>query len=246
MSLLNPNAKVMHGLFFGLRIVLLLLLPLALLWLFQPAVAVSFWWDWANSVGYLAALLCLVLFVYAGRPKSNPPFKGRFFYNIHRDLGVAALVFTSLHIGVLLCDDALVLEHMKYTAPRYMLAGLLAAVLLLVLGLFSGRKLRLKLWRDYRLFQSSHLVLSLLLLILLAWHLIGASFYLNHALKQMALFGLLTFAMVDFFRHRHRNAHIPGKKLDVSTWSWPLAGAVMLIGLFTSWYLIAWVGAYEA
>lgn len=243
---MTDNTQYTHALIFLLRLLLVLLLPLALLWLYQPAIAVGLLWDWANSLGYLASAGLLLLFIYAGRAKASPPFNGRFFYNIHRDLGVLVVVLSALHIGVLLYHEPLLLEHLKITAPWSMLAGLLALLLLLILGLLSGHWARLKLWPAYRLFQNVHLWLSALALACLAWHIAGAHFYINHWFKQLALVLLLIVVLLVFYRQRHRNSHISGAKMAVANVSPVLVVALFLLSLLASWYLVVMVGAYES
>jgi hypothetical protein len=69
-------------------------------------------WDFANLLGYLALGCCLLLFVYAGRPRAFPPFSGRFFANLHRDLGYSALLLVSAHVVILLVSEPLLLLHL--------------------------------------------------------------------------------------------------------------------------------------
>ncbi|MCF7980917.1 MAG: ferric reductase like transmembrane component, partial [Pseudomonadales bacterium] len=106
-----------------------------LLWGIVPAPTTVFLWDWANAIGYLAVALLFLLFVYRGQPQSLPAFSGRFFINFHRDLGILSLIFVGLHMGVLLASAPLLMEHLKPTAPWYMLSGLASAVLLIMIVL---------------------------------------------------------------------------------------------------------------
>ena len=85
-------------------------LPL-LLWAQWPAApAAGLAWDLGNALGYLALAVCLLLFVYRGRPRRFPPFGGRFFAAMHRHLGYIALLLTSCHVGLLLWAEPLLLE----------------------------------------------------------------------------------------------------------------------------------------
>lgn len=160
-----------------------LALPLLLICLGQRAPVVNLLWDWANALGYLAVTLGLLLFVYAGRPRAFPPFSGRFFANIHRDFGYIALLLVVLHIGLLLYAEPLLLEHLKPTAPVHMLAGLVSAILMLLLVLSSITALRRRLWPDYHRFRVVHAWLSVGVLILLLIHIVGSAYYLNSVWK---------------------------------------------------------------
>ena len=158
-------------------------LPL-LLWAQWPAApAAGLSWDLGNALGYLAVAVCLLLFVYRGRPRRFPPFGGRFFAAMHRHLGYLALLLTSCHVGLLLWAEPLLLEHIKPSAPAYMLAGLLAALLLLALVVTSVTAMRRRIWRDYHRFRWLHGWLGVACLVLLGWHVGGSAFYLNSPAK---------------------------------------------------------------
>ncbi|MBM7062801.1 ferric reductase-like transmembrane domain-containing protein [Pseudomonas sp. UL073] len=179
----------------SLRIALFCLLPFAVLLLLDAVPGVALAWDFANAAGLLAALLMLLLFVLTGRPLRRPHHDGKFFQVLHRDLGFAAIVLLAVHIGVLLYDEPLTLDYLLPSAPGYMLAGLGATLLLLLIAPLSLIRVRRKLWRDHRHFKRWHYAASLLLIGLLAWHVLGAGFYL-HSTWKIALWGLLSVALL--------------------------------------------------
>ncbi len=162
------------------------------------APAVDLAWDWANAMGYLGLSLCLLLFIYAGRPRSFPPFSGRCFANLHRDLGYLAALLVTGHVGLLLHAEPMLLEHLKPSAPLYMLAGLLASVLLLVLVVSSVKGLRKRIWPDYRHFKLLLAWLAITCVGLIAWHVAGSRFYLNTGLK-LAVGGLAAIGLIGFY-----------------------------------------------
>lgn len=158
-------------------------LPLVLASQMPRAPAAGPAWDWGNALGYLGLAACLLLFIYAGRPRVFPPFHGRFFASLHRDLGYAALWLVTGHVGLLLYAEPLLLEYLKPTAPLYMLAGLAALLLLLVLVISSVTGWRKRLWPDYRRFRRLHGWLAIACVALTGWHVAGSHFYLNSPLK---------------------------------------------------------------
>ena len=181
-----------------------LIVPLCIIWAIAASPATEFLWDWANTLGYIAALLIILLFVYRGQMLPGVPLSGRFFVDLHRDLGYAALLLSALHVLVLLASEPLLLEHLKPTAPWYMLAGLAGTLVLTALLVLSLPALRKGFWSDYRLFRQVHLWLALALLLLLYIHVLGSRFYLNSYWKQggFLLFGILV--LFTFIRDRSR------------------------------------------
>lgn len=160
-----------------------LALPVLLVMQMPVAPAVGIAWDLANLLGYLAMACCLLLFIYAGRPRPVPPFSGRFFANLHRDLGYITLILVATHIAILLVSEPLLLEHLKPTAPYYMLAGLLASLILLTLVISSIPRWRRRVWPDYRRFKLLHAWLAIACVALSCWHVLGSHFYVNTAVK---------------------------------------------------------------
>ena len=178
-----------------------------------PAVGVA--WDLANLLGYLALASCLLLFVYVGRPRVFPPFSGRFFANLHRDLGYIALLLVIAHIGILLFSEPMLLEHLKPTAPFYMLAGMVASLILLLLVISSITPWRRRIWPDYRRFKFLHAWLAVACVALSCWHVLVSRFYLNTAIKlvvgslaAMAVFGFYLWGRNRWQGSTHGRARI--------------------------------------
>jgi hypothetical protein len=180
-------------------------LPLVLVWQLPLAPFAGLAWDWANNLGYLGVAIIMLLFIYAGRPRAFPPFSGRFFANLHRDLGYLALLLVAAHVGLLLAAEPLLLEHLKPSAPLYMLAGLVATVLLLVLVVSSITALRRRIWPDYRRFRSLHAWLAIACAVLAGWHVAGSHFYLNTNFK-LAVAGTVAIAVLAYYLSARRGA----------------------------------------
>ena len=159
------------------------LAPIAYLWLWPVPPPVYALWDWANAMGYLALAIALFLFVYRGRAHTFPPFSGRFFANLHRDLGYIALLLLAGHVGVLLVKEPLLLEHLKPTAPLHMMSGLLALVLMLLLVCTSIPTVRRRLWPNYYLFRHLHGLVAVAIILLVFFHVVPSGFYLNSPWK---------------------------------------------------------------
>jgi predicted ferric reductase len=212
-----------------------LAVPLVLVSLGQRAPVVNLLWDWANALGYLALALGLLLFVYAGRPRAFPPFSGRFFANIHRDFGYIALLLVLLHISLLLYAEPLLVEHLKLTAPVHMLAGLISAVLMLLLVLGSITALRRRLWPDYHRFRVVHAWLSVGVLLLLLIHIVGSAYYLNSVWKVtvcLALAGGVVGQYLDGRLMHLRHDRSVQRLRDTSHYShWLSYGTVALVSV---------------
>jgi hypothetical protein len=143
-------------------------------------------WDIANALGYMAAGMFLVLFIYSGQRRSFPPFSGRFFIRLHHHLGYAVLLLVTLHVGVLLVREPILIEHLKISAPGYMLAGLAAAILVGLITLASVQVIRRKLWKNYTLFRFIHAFTGIGIVAFTAWHIIGSAWYANQSWKLSA------------------------------------------------------------
>jgi len=183
---------------FSALIAACLLTPVVWLMLLPPPPAINFFWDWANSLGYLALAACLVLFLHRGRPQAFPPYSGRFFANLHRHLGYVALIFLLGHVGVLLVIEPLLLEHLKPTAPLHMLSGLAALILMLLLVVSSIPLLRRRLWRDYHRFRHVHALLAVAVLGLAFYHVTVSGFYLNRPWK-LALLAAVCLGILAYY-----------------------------------------------
>jgi len=183
---------------FGALLGACMIAPIALLALFPSPPGIYPLWDWANAMGYLALAITLLLFVYKGRARVFPAFSGRFFANLHRDLGYIVILLLLGHVGLLLLAEPLLLEHIKPTAPLHMLAGLIAMILLLLLFISSIPALRRRLWRNYYLFRHVHAVVAVMVVGLVLYHVLLSGFYLNSYWKT-GLLATVTVATVAWY-----------------------------------------------
>jgi DMSO/TMAO reductase YedYZ heme-binding membrane subunit len=175
-----------------------MLSPVVLLQLIFSPPGIYTLWDWANAMGYLAAAISLFLFVYKGRARAFPAYSGRFFANLHRDLGYIVALLLLGHVGLLLLLEPHLLEHLKPTAPLHMSAGLLALVLFLALVVTSIPVLRRKLWSNYHIFRHTHLVVAVAAFALLAYHIWASGFYLDNVWKMAVFASVITLVLLFY------------------------------------------------
>jgi len=148
------------------------------------------------------------------------------------------LLLTGLHVGVLLLIEPMLLEHLKLTAPLYMLAGLVASVLILLLVVCSIPLFRKRLWSDYYRFKLIHRWGALLTLGLVFFHVGSSQFYLNTLLKQ-GLAVMLGAGVLGYYlwRRYRRIASVSSvtRLKHSARYASPLVIGCCLIMLLASW-----------
>ena len=142
-------------------------------------------WDGANAGGFVAAALLIYLHVETGaarnRPAAHVPFQAR----LHINVAWLAVAFVVVHVGALLADDPVTFEYWKLSAPPYMLAGIAAIVLMVAVAGTAYAKPRRALFVTPARFRRIHGVASLVLSVLVAWHIVGSALYLDTKLKSV-------------------------------------------------------------
>lgn len=167
------------------RLTILYIVPFVLLFLTNAMPGINPVWDFANTAGFFSGLLLISLFIYSGRPLAEPYYDGKFFMNLHRDLSFAAALLLTVHIGVLLVNEPLVIDYLKPSATWPMLSGTLATLLLIFLVPTSLPGVRQKIWRHHQRFRTWHYGLCVLMLLLMSVHIIGAGFYTAERWKAL-------------------------------------------------------------
>ncbi|MCP3674892.1 MAG: hypothetical protein GY829_10550 [Gammaproteobacteria bacterium] len=171
-----------------------------LLTIFYAAPIAGFVWDFANALGYVAVGYFLLLFIFSGKPKTYPLFKGHFFTRFHRDLGFGAFFLTFMHIAILLIKEPLLLEHLKLAAPWYMLSGLVASLIMILIIISSLVRYRGRIWKDYHRFQWVHKWGSIIFCLLIGYHIIGSGFYMNSHYKVILLSIICLVTLIYYVR----------------------------------------------
>lgn len=162
--------------------------PLLAMCLYDPPPRVAFWWElWmvagVAGMGVLALLPALSA-RYWVRAGSSARAAGM-VHCLHRYLSYALVLLLAAHVAGLLILEPQVVEYLKLSAPWPMLAGVGAAILILVLVVTS-------VWRAaigwaYRSWRRWHALLSALAVGLAAWHLAGSAYYFDRPGKVIAL-----------------------------------------------------------
>ena len=141
-------------------------------------------WDAANAIGFSAAALMIFLHFETGSGRGRPALQAAFHSRLHTNVATLALALVFAHVGVLLADDSVTLEYWKLSAPPYMLAGIVALLLMSAIVASSYAKPRRLLFASPARFRSIHGFAALLLTGLVAWHVAGSALYFDTRFKQ--------------------------------------------------------------
>lgn len=140
--------------------------------------ALDFWWDFAMVLGVFAAAGFALLPLLSARwwaPAHRSSGFLRLVQATHRQLAYVLLAVLGAHVGILVLLEPRVLEYLQLGAVAPMLAGLGATLLAVFITLSSRFR---EAWRwPYPSWRAWHAGLSLGVLALTGWHLIGAGFY---------------------------------------------------------------------
>jgi predicted CXXCH cytochrome family protein len=129
----------------------------------------------------------------AVRPRAGAT--GAFPLRVHEILGWLTLAAALLHAGISLGVDSRVVEHLKLTAPRYEMAGIVALLALLFLTAPAGAALRSRLWSSHRNFQAMHVGAACVLVVTLALHVAATGRYV-HGRAHLVAYLLLSSAVL--------------------------------------------------
>jgi Class III cytochrome C family len=163
----------------------------------------------AQMLGLCAAAVCLTLCVLAVRPRNA--VAGAFPMRAHELLGWLALAAVLLHVGWLLAGDHRVAEHLKLTAPRYEIAGIVALLALLFLAVPAGTAARSRFWSHHRSFQAAHVGAACLLIVAMAVHIVSTDRYVHGRAHRVAYALLSASVLLALLRARaRRQPHTPG------------------------------------
>jgi hypothetical protein len=172
-----------------------------------PGLVARIGWEIAQALGGLAVAGCLFLCVRPVRPRiyAASPLTLR----THELAGWLVLLAVVLHVILLLLVDRTVIEHVKWTAPRYEWAGALGLLLLLLLTAPSTGVIRRRLWSRHRSFQALHVGLTCLLVALMSVHVVTTSRYVHGHLRTALYLILSAAALLALLRARVPADHAP-------------------------------------
>jgi len=174
---LDPTALRRRRAALGAAVLVYLLAPLLGLRLVGTA-AVDRWWDAAMGTGLAATGALALLPLLSARwwaAQTRDADRLRVVQGLHRQLSYLLLVLLLAHVLGLVLLEARVVDYLLPTAPAYMLAGLLALLLVVALVLTSLGRVRRRWphpgWRRW------HAAMSALAVALTGWHLWGSAYW---------------------------------------------------------------------
>ena len=158
---------------------------LSLTWL-HGRVGGGYAWDALNALGFAAMAAFAALHLDGLRSTPGPVSRLRERLSAHAHLAYVALALVALHALGLLVYDPTLLVYVEPGAPTYMIVGVVAAVLAVAV-IFSAQLPRRLHWHGSATrFRRVHRWLAGVLVGLVAWHVVGSAFYLDHWLTQSA------------------------------------------------------------
>ena len=175
------------GAWLALGVLVYALAPLAVAWSRRlPGIDPA--WDFLMALGVVATGGCAVLPLLSARwwaGLHRDPVLLRLVQRLHRQLSYVMAAFVVVHVAGILMLEPRTLDYLLPTAPGYMLAGLVALLLLVVLVVTSQG--RLKQGWPQASWRRWHAGFSALALAGLVWHLVGAGFWFAGAGPWLAL-----------------------------------------------------------
>ncbi len=176
------------------------LAPLLVLVLARTPPPEDYLWDGLMLTGFVAAGGIALLPLASGRrvfrfgSSLDDLLAG---FRFHRLISYVLLLLVLAHTIGLLVYQPNTLEYLKLSAPDYMLAGLLAVVLLVFLLVHAERAGRRM--RRYGNWRASHRWLSIGVIFLTAYHVAGSGFYLGSWTAAAALITVCALPMLATF-----------------------------------------------
>lgn len=238
MTMTEPPKRDVRYLLWGATLLAVALLP--------AFAGYSGWlWELSQIAGLAGCVGCVLLGGASLRPRAaRPPtlitLRG------HTLIGWGLLAAVLLHVAGSLLAEPQVLEYLRPSTPRYQFAGILAAVLLIVLTFSSQTRVRLR-WKSHRGFQATHVVLAGTMLVLMAFHVAATNRYSGAYWKRALLVGALVGALLLLLRRsRGAPAGAPlARRLVFGRHGWLIAsvvsaGVTALVGLYAGAARAAW------
>jgi Ferric reductase like transmembrane component/Class III cytochrome C family len=133
-------------------------------------------WELVQLAGYLSAIGCLFLTGAALRPRDARPSR-LLTLDQHKWLAWITLALLGTHVGGTLIVDRHTIEYLKLSTPIYQLAGILAALALVIASISALGRVRRFLWQNASLFRAVHVLLAALIVILVFVHVVATDRY---------------------------------------------------------------------
>ncbi len=162
-------------------------------------------WELSQMAGLAGSLACIALCGLPVRPRdSSPPTL--LSLRLHTIIGWGALSAVVVHVGGLVAADRTVVEYLKPTTPLYQLAGIAAALVLLIVVLSSAGSVRRRLWASHRGFQAVHVILACVLAASVAVHVVVTARYLGGVGRRVWFVAVTIGAILMLLRSRRPGA----------------------------------------
>lgn len=158
-------------------------------------------WELAQAAGLIGAIACIALCGAPLRPRNSTP-PTLISLKLHTLIGWIALIAVVLHVGGLLLADRIVVEYLKPTAPLHEIAGIAAALLLLVLVVSAGSRARHRLWSSHRGFQATHVILGCCLIAASVVHVVATRRYIGGPGRRILWVAAAVGALLMLLRFR--------------------------------------------
>jgi len=143
-------------------------------------------WNIANGLGY-AAFTSLLLTCFSRPVRLN--------ILSHRSLGYIALLFTSLHVGILLISDPVTIEYLKPNAPLYMWIGSFSAIFMVSIIISSLTSFKSNFYDNTYNFKKVHRIMSWLIIVGCLFHIIGSGFYISQPWQIISIIFVSIFSL---------------------------------------------------
>ncbi len=164
-----------------------------------PGLSAGWRWDAANLLGFGAFAGMLLLQLHTG---------ARSGVKSHERLSWFVVALLATHVLWLLFDDPTTIEYLKLKSPPYMLSGLVATALLLVLVFSALPFFRKRLFSRWSSFRWLHWWLGWVCVGLAAHHILGSGFYASGLTGGVALL-IVTGAIFLLARRRPLDIAFP-------------------------------------
>ncbi len=175
-----------------------------------PTLGAGWIWEAGNALGF-AAMAGMLYLTIAGDSRRD--------VRAHEMLGYAVLLVALVHALWFLLFDGAAVEFLMPDAPVYMWAGIAGLLLLAVLVILAMLPTRLRVHRSYSVFRYWHLVISILVIGMAAYHIVFSGLYLRawyQVVAFIALIVLVVLARGPNFGPRRFSMASPGSYFVVS------------------------------
>jgi len=177
-------------------------------------------WDVAHGLGY-AAFICLLYTCFSKPAKLN--------ISSHRSLAYMALLFTSLHVLVLLITDPITIEYLMPNAPLYMWLGSFSTILMVCIIVSSLTRFKHVFYNNSTSFKKVHRIMSWLIIAGSLYHIVDSGFYIYQQWQIIAivLVAILSLWSIPIKRLALINSYqvtiqlMTFMAIFIGFWSWP-------------------------